>query len=140
MTEKELQEKILTYRILESRLDSLLKQREMVVSKLVELQTTLNSIDEIEKSNSDVLFPLGSEAYAFGEVLDKKRLIVEIGAGVALEKTVKEGVQTIEKRKVEIEGVLKEFERNILAISSRLQELGPEIQNITKSLEDKQAG
>jgi len=132
---KELQEKILTYRILEARLDSLLKQRDILASKLVEIQTTLQSIDEIEKSKEEILVPIGSEAYTFGRITDKKKLIVEIGANVALEKTVEEGKEILNKRKAEMGNALNSIQKSILEISSNLEQLGPEIQELAGELE-----
>lgn len=132
---KELQEKIVAYRILEARLDSLLKQRDMLATKLVEIQTTLQSMDEIEKSKEEVLFPIGSEAYTFGKIIDKKKMIVEIGANVALGKTVEEGKKILDKRKLEMEDALNSIQRNITEISSSLEQLGPEIQDLAKELE-----
>jgi len=139
--QKELQEKIITYRILESRLDSLLKQRDVLASKLIEIQITLQSINEIEKSKEEILFPIGSEAYTFGKVIDKKKVIVEIGANVALEKTVEEGKKILDKRRLEIENALNTVQKNIIEISSGLEQLGPEIEELAKTLEkESEAG
>jgi prefoldin alpha subunit len=139
MEKKELQEKIIAYRMFEARLDGLIKQRDMLISKLAEIQTTLNSIDEIEKSKEEVLFPLGSEAYTFGKVIDNKKMIVEIGANVALEKTPEEGKEILKKRMEEIEKALNSIQQNIIETSSALNQLGPEIQeNIEK--DQTQAG
>ena len=139
MTEKELQEKIMTYRILESRLDSLLKQRDLVASKLIEMQTTLASIDEIHKSASEILFPIGSEAYASGEVVDKDKIIVEIGANIALEKSVEDGKEILNKRGKTLEESLNEIQREISNLSAAINQLGPEIQELTQELQS-QAG
>jgi len=136
MEEKEeLQEKILAYRILEARLDSLLKQRNMLASKLIEIQTTLQSIDEIEKGKGEVLFPIGSETYIFGKVTDKKKLIVGIGANAALEKSVEKGKEILNKRKAEIENTLNGMQKNIAEISSSLSQLGSEIEKLAKESE-----
>lgn len=133
--QKELQEKILTYRILEARLDSLLKQRDMIASKLIEIQTTLASLSEIEKSKEEILFPIGAEAYTFGKVIDKKKMIVEIGANVALEKGVEEGKEILNKRKAEMENALNAIQKDVAQISAGLEQLGPEIQEMAESLE-----
>lgn len=133
---KELQEKILAYRILEARLDSLLKQRNMLASKLIEIQTTLQSIDEIEKGKGEILFPIGSEAYTFGKVIDKKKLIVGIGANVALEKSVEKGKEILNKRRKELENALNGLQKSIVEISSNLGQLGPEIEKLAKGQEN----
>jgi len=136
--EKELQEKIVAYRILESRLDSLLKQRDTVVSKIIELQTTLASMEEIEKESEEILFPIGSEAYAFGKIADKKKMIVEVGANVALEKTVEEAKEIIKKRSEELGNVLNSIEKEVMEVSSSLEVLGPEINELAE--EESKAG
>lgn len=133
--DRELEEKVVAFRILESRLEALLKQREMISNKLLEIQSTLNSIDEMEKSN-DILFSIGSEAYATGKIADKNTLIVEVGANVALEKTVKEGKEILNTRKAELEGAMKEVQKGISEASTMINQLGPEIQAMSENLEE----
>lgn len=133
LTEKKLREKLLTYRILESRLNSLLRQRDLIASKIVEIQTTLASIKEIVKSEREILFPLGSEAYTTGKVTDKDKLIVEIGANIALEKNVKEGKATLNKKRLELESALAAVQNDVSKVSSTMGQLGPEIQKLVES-------
>ena len=135
--QRELQEKILTYRILQSRLDGLLKDRDLVANKIVELQTTITSIDEAKKSDGETLFPLGPEAYVSGKITNKEKVIVEIGANIALEKSFEEGKETLGKKKAELEKNLEDVQNEISEISSAIQELTPEIQAMIQS---QQAG
>lgn len=128
VNQKELQEKILAYRILQIRLESVIKERELIASKIFELENTLASISEIEKTGDETLFSLGSEAHAFGKLTNKERLIVEIGANIALEKTFEEGKETLNKRKSELEKVLKEIQKEIVQLTSAIQKIAPEIQ------------
>jgi len=136
--QKELQEKVLAYRLLESRIDSLLKQREFLANKLVELHATLESVDEIEKSKEDVLFPLGGAAYTFGKVTDKNKMLVEVGAGVALEKNFTEARDILNERKNDIENALTTIQRNIQETSESLQVLEPQIQQIIERQQAQQ--
>ena len=137
--QKELQQKVLAYRILESRIDSLLKQREFLANKLVEMQTTLESIDEIEKSKENILFPLGSAAYTFGRIVDKDKIIVEVGAGVALEKNFTEARGILNERKNDIENALTTLQRNIQEVSESLQSLEPQIQDMIEKQQSQQS-
>jgi len=132
--EKELQEKLITYRILESRLNSLLKQRDLITSKLLELQSTLSSINEIEKSQ-EILFPLGSEVYTFGKIIEKNKIILEVGGGIALEKNLEESKISLNERRVEFEKILNETQKNVLEVSSVMDGLGMEIQNLGQKAE-----
>ena len=123
--EKKLQEKMLAYRMLESRLNNMAKQRDMIVSKIMEIHSTLMTVEEIEKGSEDVLFPIGSAAYIRGKPVDKEKIIVEIGAGVVMEKTPAEIKKLLEERKKELE----------LATDS----LGKEMQNIASSMQKIEA-
>lgn len=130
--QKELQEKILSYRIFQSRLDSLLKQRELIVNKMMELQSSLDSISEIEKTDAG-LFPLGGDAHVFGKITNKEKMIVEIGANVALEKSFEEGKSTLKKRKDELEKGLNETQGEIQDLSVAIGQLEPAIQKLIES-------
>ena len=127
--EKDLQEKILTYRVLEARLDGLLKQRDALIAKLIEMQSTIASIEEIEKSD-EFLFQIGSQAYTPGKVIDKNNIVIEVGAGIALEKTAKEAKETLESRKKDMENFLSEMQGEIETISSTLESLGQELNEL----------
>jgi prefoldin alpha subunit len=129
--ERELQEKILAYRIFESRLNALLKQRDLIVNKIVEINSTLESIDEIEKSD-EALFSIGSEAYVKGKIVDKEKVIIEIGANIAIEKNMKEAKETLEKRKREMEKSLAQIQEEAMKISSGLESLADEIRELSK--------
>ncbi len=130
VNEKELQEKMFIYRTLESRLDASTRQRDLISSKIVEIMSTISSIDEIGKNQENVLFQLGGEAFIYGNFADKNKVLVEIGAGIVLEKSVEEGKETLNKRKQELENALKGIQSNILQISNAMSQLGPEINEL----------
>ena len=130
VNQKELQEKILTYRVLQARLDGAIKQRDLVSSKIFELQNSLASLEEMGKTDGDILFSLGSEAYAFGKQADKDKVIIEVGANIAVEKTVEEGKNVLKKRKEEFEKAFTEIEAEISQISTTIEEMTPELQSM----------
>ncbi len=134
--EKELQEKLMAYRALEGRIGSLAKQHDMFASKVVETQSTIDSINEISgqdkgaKGKKDILFPLGSAAYTRGAVADKDKLIVEVGAGIALEKTTAEGKVILEKRKKEFGEAMEVLQKEMQNISGMMQKIEADAQHM----------
>jgi prefoldin alpha subunit len=130
VNQKELQEKIMTYRVLQSRLDETIKQRELVMNKIVEVENTLSSLDEIEKTDKESLFPVGPEAYVFGKLTNNKKMLVGIGANIILEKTFDEGKEMLKKGKDELEIAMKEIQDEISRLSADLQQLTPELQEM----------
>lgn len=139
MGEKELQEKLMSYRVLEARLEGLVRQRDMLVNKIIELQSTLQSLDELDKSESEILFPIGGNAFKSAKIANKDRLIVEIGANVALEKSTEEGKAIIKKRKDELEKFVNQIQEEMVKISNAVNQLGPELQAMADNIQ-KQAG
>jgi len=128
MEQKELQEKVMAYRMLESKLEELVKHRDFIISRMMELQSTIDSLDQIEKSN-EIMFPVGIDAYTVGKITDKKNVMITIGAGIVLEKNIAEAKETLAGRKVEMEQALQELQNSINNISAGLEQLGPEIQS-----------
>lgn len=136
-TEKELQEKMLVYRILESRLEVLTKQKDLISNKIAEVVSTISSIDQIEKNENKILFKLGSEAYVYGNISDQNKILVEIGAGIVSEKSIKEGKLTLERRRIEMENVSKEIQNNLSQISITMNQLTPEINKLIRKSQDQ---
>ena len=132
MAKNDLNEKLATFRFLESRLQNISNQREVAIGRIAEINSTIQSLDEIEKSGGDVLFPIGSSAYTFAKITEKNKVIVDIGANVGVEKDFSEAKKTLEKNKVELEKIVKEIEKAINETSHMMEELAPEIESETE--------
>ena len=136
--QKELQENIMAYRLLEAKLDALVKQRDLVASKIMEISTTLDSIDELTKSKEDLLFPIGAEAFTFGKISDAKKIIIGIGMNVAVEKDAESGKKILADRKKELEQALDSIQQETHNVMHGLENLGPKIQKmISKAQADE---
>jgi len=128
--QRELQSRVITYKALESNLTNFARQKDMLFSKLMEIQNTIASVEEINKSKSDVLFSVGSAAYSKGKPIDKNNLIIEIGAGVAVEKTIDEAKSILESRKKELEKAIENTQSEMNKIVSAMQQLEEDTQKI----------
>jgi len=127
--EKELQEKVILHRLIGAKIESLLRQRESLLQILDEVEETIKGIEEIEKENEDFLFSIGSQTYIPCKIADKK-LIVELGANIAIEKNLEEGKQILDKRRGEILKSIESIEVAINQLSSSLKELEEEIKKM----------
>lgn len=138
--ENELQEKLAAYRSLENRLNSLANQQNAFASKIVEVQSTIESINEIRKGANDkgILFQLGSAAHTRGTVSDKNKIIVEIGAGVALEKTAEEAISILESRKKEIEEAMEVLQKDMHNMSAAMQEIENAAQEMLRMKQEEE--
>lgn len=128
MNQEELQEKLARYQILNSRVKALMSRRDLLLTKILEIETTLSSIEEVEKSKEqEILLPLGSNVHMPGTLKKTENMIVELGAGIAIESTVKKTKDILDKRKKLLEDGLKGMENEMVAISNELVRLEPEI-------------
>lgn len=126
--QKEFQKKLMRYQILESRIKALTERRDLLLSKMLEIDNTLNSIDEIkETKGKEIFLPLGANVHVPGKIKKIEKMIVELGADVAVERNVKETKKILKKRKGTLEDGLKEIEGEIRDLSGQISKLQPEI-------------
>jgi len=139
---KDIQEKVIRYQILDGRIKALMKRREMLVVKMVEMETTLNSIEEIGKDkNNEILLPLGSNVHVPGSLKDIKRIVIELGANVAVEEDVEEAKKILEKRKNMINEGVQATEDEIVNLSNKFLILEAELRSLMeKDKTGSQAG
>jgi len=131
--QKEIQKKLIRYQILESRADALMKRREFLISRMLEIESTLNSMDEIKKSSGeDILLPIGSNVHVKGELKNVDEMIVELGANIAIESTVEKAKEILEKRRKILESGLASLESEIVSLSDEIMKLQPEIRTILR--------
>ena len=132
MSDKEgIREKLIRYRTLESRINAFTSRRNLLVAKMLEIENTLNSIDEIEKNQEkEILIPIGSNVHVPGKLRRIDKIIVELGANVAIENSVEEAKQILVKRKKILENGLMVLEKEIVKLSNEMLKLEPEIRDL----------
>jgi len=152
--ERELQEKLAAYRLLESRFDDLARQQNMFATKILEVQNTIASIDEIENGKrgreedagkiadkmadkKDILFNVGSSTYINGTIDDKNKFVVEVGADVALEKTAEEAKAVLEERKKELQKAIEFLQKDMQSISEALQSIETDAQKMINRIQQE---
>ena len=142
---KEIQKKLITYQMLEGKANALLKRRELLVTKMIEVESTLNSLDDIKKGGGEnILFPVGSGIHVKGTLKKVDKMVVELGSNTAIENTVQKTKQILQKRKKMLENGLISLENEMVNINKELIKLQPEIRAILsgtkKSSSDVAAG
>ncbi len=126
--QKDIQKKLITYQILENKANALMKRRELLITRMLEIESTLNSIDELEKSGGeDILLPIGSSVHIKGGLKKVDKMIVGLGANTAIESTVEKTKKILEKRKKILEDGLTSLEKELVNLNNEIMRLQPEI-------------
>ena len=120
------------YELYRNQLEMLQQNLGLVDNSLVELKMVSKSLGEIEanKKNSEIFVPLGSDSFLKAKITDQENVIVGIGAGVAVKKTIEDAKEDIEGRIKELEKVKTDNTSNLEKVISKLKGLEPSIQSI----------
>lgn len=131
--ERIVREKVLAYKSLEERMDALARQQDAFISKVAEINSTLASIDEAAESPAEAMVPLGTAVYARGSVDGKAKLLVEVGAGVAVERTTDEAKAILEARRKDLEQAIETLQKDMQTVAAMLQQIESEMQAMMKA-------
>ena len=104
----------------------------LIDSNLGELMIVKKSLDELKdaKNGSEAFVPIGQDSFVKAKITDTKNVVVGVGAGIAVKKTIEEAKEDIEKRITELEKVKKDNASNFEQLVSKLRELEPSVQSI----------
>ena len=104
-------------RILEGSVNALQSRLEIVRAAISEVTLAHDTIDGLKKlqDGDSVLVPVGAGSYIRMSVADSKKLVMGIGAGVALEKDTEGSVEDLKNR-------LQDLEKARTAIQQQLEQ------------------
>jgi len=129
--QKEIEEKIIRYQILENNVKTLMKRRDLLINKIAEIETTMSTIEDIEKkTEGEIFLPLGAGVYVLGNLKKTKKMIVELGANVAIGENLEKTKEILGKRKDTLSNGLETIENEIVNLSNEMLRLEPEIRAI----------
>jgi prefoldin alpha subunit len=106
MKEEEIVRQLATeIRILEGSVTTLQSRLEVVrsaISEVVMAHATLEGLTKLQEGD-DTMIPVGSGSYLRMKIADSKKLVMGIGAGVAMEKDVVTSIEELKGRAQELE-------------------------------------
>ena len=128
----EAEEVLREYELYRNQLETFQQNLNLIDKSLQELKIVNKSLDEIKgtKKNNDIFVPIGIDSFLKAKITDSENVVVGIGAGVAVKKTIDEAKKDTEKRIAELEKVKANNTSNLEAVISKLKELEPSVQNI----------
>jgi len=121
-TEEELRRLSVEMRYLEQTAETLQQRIGMVnaaVTDLTYANMTLDGI-ETEKENAELLVPIGGSAYVKVKLADSNKVIVGMGAGVSVEKTLQEAKTALKERLDELEKTMNSAQQQFTQVAERI--------------------
>ena len=122
MSEEKTQQLLYQMQMLEGYFSELIQKEEAIISVIREASSAVVSLKAIDnKTDSETLVPMGLGTFVKTKLIPNQKLILNVGAGVAIEKDQNYAINFLESR-------LKEMQ-------VALQEIGGQKQQVSASLE-----
>ncbi|WP_456468341.1 prefoldin subunit alpha [Archaeoglobus sp.] len=132
-SEKDIQEKIAVLQYLQSEAETL--QRRLVELELLEneYRKTLETLEFFDSIDGEIeaLMNLGGGVFAYVDVKNSKKMLVDIGSGVVVEREVKEAIEFVKKK-------IKKIEENSQSLTAMLQQVLAQASKIQEELAKKE--
>jgi prefoldin alpha subunit len=109
-------------RYLEQTAEALQQRISMVNAAITDLtyaNATLDGIEK-EKENAEMLVPIGGSSYVKVKLSDSNKVIVGMGAGVSIEKTLVEAKTTLKERLDELEKTMNSAQQQFSQVAERI--------------------
>lgn len=133
-TEESIRRLSAEYVLLRNLVQSLQERIELLNQLINNIEVTLNSLEGIKnlKEENEVLFPLGGIVYVKSKVLITNKVLINVGAGIVLEKNISEAMEYLRDRqrtlKLELQSALVQLRH----ATARLQEISAVLEKEAK--------
>ncbi|MDH5806457.1 MAG: prefoldin subunit alpha [Candidatus Methanomethylicaceae archaeon] len=136
-SKEELEALILEFSNLKAYADVIKQQIEFSTSAIIELTMSKNSLNEIKilKGNAETLVPIGAGNYIRAYLKDVDTVIVNVGAGVAIEKKIDEAMADIEDKIKKIQTQISTLQNQYTQVTIRLNQLQARINELYPQVE-----
>ena len=135
---------VLESRYLEETINELQSRINMINGAITELRVSSMTLEglEKEKKNSQLFVPIGGGSYVKAKLETSEKVVVGIGADVAVERTLKEAKVELEARIAELEKTRETLGQQFNQVVERIQENRAQMEEVTAKLREgeKQSG
>jgi len=123
MSEEQAQQLLYQMQMLEGYLSELSQKEATIVSVIREASSAIQSLKTIDnKMDNETLTPVGLGTFIKTKVVPNEKLILNIGAGIAIEKDKDSAINFLELRLKEMQVALQETSNQKQQISASLEQ------------------
>ncbi len=120
--DEELRRLSIEMRYLEQTAETLQQRISMVNAAITDLTYANMTLDGIEKEkeNAELLVPIGGSSYVKVKLADPDKVIVGMGAGVSVEKSLQDAKATLKERLDELEKSMNAAQQQFAQVAERI--------------------
>ena len=139
--EEDLRKLSVELRFLEQTAESIQSRINMinaVITDLTYANMTLEGLEK-EKENSELLVPIGGNSYIKTKLQNPDNIIVGMGAGVSVEKTLQEAKEIVKQRLENLEKTRASLQQQFAQVAERINEDREKFENLVAELREGKA-
>lgn len=125
-------------RILEGTAEALQSRINLINATLTELRIASMTLEGVEKEEegAPLFVPIGGGSYVKAKLESADTVIAGIGAGVAIERTVREAKENLGNRIAEFEKMRTTFQQQLTQVIEKIQDGRSKFQELTAKLSE----
>lgn len=128
MDKEKLNEKLIELQILSQQITEMDKYVQEIENKINNLIVSIQSLQEFKKQEKeDVLVPVVPGVFFKGKIINKEKVIINVGSNVVVEKPLNEAVELIEEQLKELEKYKNELIKELETMINKANQLQEEI-------------
>ena len=137
-SEEEIRRLLAAYEQYQAQADGISHQLGLSQIATQGLESALAAVDALQEAEvgQDILVPIGSGSFIHGKLASKENVILNVGAGVSIEKRSEEAVEILKARKNEVLEGSKKLTEVLAKIDQEMQK----IQGIMQQYESRLSG
>ena len=138
-SEEELRRLSMEMRYLEQTADALQQRISMVNAAITDISYANMTLDGIvaEKENAELFVPIGGSSYVKVKLADSNKVIIGLGSGVSIEKTLVEAKTTLKERLDELEKTMNSAQQQFTQVAERINSGRSRLENLIGAREGK---
>jgi prefoldin alpha subunit len=109
-----------------------------IITDLTYASMTLEGLEK-EKENSELLVPIGGNSYIKAKLETPDKIIVGMGAGISVEKTLQEAKEIIKKRLENLENTRASLQQQLAQVAEKIGEDREQFESLIAEARERKA-
>lgn len=123
--EEEIRRLVSAYQQYQSQADAVMRQISLTQVTAEGLDRALGAVEAMDQAEEgqEMLVPIGSGSFVHAKLASREKVVLNIGAGVSIEKTVADAREALKARKAEVSEASKKLSDVLSKIDQEMQKI-----------------
>lgn len=129
------------YQEFQRQAEALRQEMSVVQASITSCDQTIVTINELKTATADgktaeTMIPVGYGSYAYAEIKNTDKIIVNLGSGFSAEKTADEAIETLNNRKEQLTKLLEQMSASLTKLAQSMQAMEAEATRLQQAGHD----